>query len=322
MLMSSNNSVGSTKSVGVAILGFAEVFSALKPDLLLVLGDRYEIFAASSSAMMMQIPIMHLHGGERTEGLIDESIRHSVTKMAHIHCVSTEQSKRNVIQMGENPRNVHNVGAMGLDSISPEITLTRSQLAEKLRFRFKNKNLLVTFHPLTLEPERSLLDLGELLSALGSLGDVGIIFTYANADNGGILLNNRIEQFCKLAPNSIAIPSLGRDLYLNVLKCVDVVVGNSSSGIIEAPSFGIPTINIEPRQKGRERALSVIDVEPNATIIKEAIERVICDGFTSCSKLFQNPYGVAGAACRVLSILESQDLEGLRQKQFFESCLQ
>ena len=193
MLMSSNNSVGSTKSVGVAILGFAEVFSALKPDLLLVLGDRYEIFAAASSAMMMQIPIMHLHGGERTEGLIDESIRHSVTKMAHIHCVSTEQSKRNVIQMGENPRNVHNVGAMGLDSISPEITLTRSQLAEKLRFRFKNKNLLVTFHPLTLEPERSLLDLGELLSALGSLGDVGIIFTYANADNGGILLNNRIH---------------------------------------------------------------------------------------------------------------------------------
>ena len=262
MLLSSDTTSGIIKSMGLGIISYAEAFDELKPDLLVVLGDRYEIFSAASAAMIARIPIGHIHGGEATEGLIDESIRHSITKMSHLHFVATEEYKNRVIQLGETPKNIFNVGGLGIDSIKRLNLLEKKELEDEINFKFGLKNLMITFHPVTLEQNTSSDQMKELLSALENMHDTKLIFTMPNADTDGRVLFDIVNDFVIQNPNAKSYTSLGQLKYLSCLKYVDGVVGNSSSGIIEAPSFNIGTINIGDRQKGRIKAQSIIDVVP------------------------------------------------------------
>ncbi len=317
MLLSSDTPVGIAKSMGLAMIGFADVFDELMPDLLLVLGDRYEIFAASSSAMIARIPIAHLHGGEATEGLIDEPIRHSVTKMSHLHFVATEEYQQRVIQLGEHPERVFHVGGLGIDNIHKLILLNKVELEKSLGFKFGRKNLLVTFHPVTLEIGMVSEQMNELLGALEKLENVHIVFTMPNADTGGRILFKMIENFVSNNPSSKAFTSLGQTRYLSCLNHVDGVIGNSSSGLAEVPTFKIGTINIGDRQRGRMKARSVIDCEPNEPSISNAIKKLYSTDFQKKLTTVKNPYGCGGASESIVNILNEVSLEGLLKKKFY-----
>ena len=316
MLLSSDTPVGVTKSMGLGIIGFADALDELKPDLLLVLGDRYEIFASSLSAMVARIPIAHLHGGEATEGVIDEPIRHSVTKMSHLHFVATEEYQQRVIQLGENPERVFHVGGLGIDNIHKLILLNKVELEKSLDFKFGRKNLLVTFHPVTLEIGKVSEQMNELLGALEKLEDVHIVFTMPNADTGGRILFKMIEDFVSNNPSSKAFTSLGQTRYLSCLNHVDGVIGNSSSGLAEAPTFKIGTINIGDRQRGRMKARSVIDCEPNETSISSAMKKLYSSDFQNKLNTVKNPYGCGGASESIVNILNEVSLDGLLKKKF------
>ena len=316
MLLSSDTPVGVTKSMGLGIIGFADALDELKPDLLLVLGDRYEIFASSSSAMIARIPIAHLHGGEATEGSIDEAIRHSVTKMSHLHFVATEEYQQRVIQLGENPERVFQVGGLGIDNIHKLKLLKKVELEKSLGFKFGRKNLLVTFHPVTLEIETVSEQMDELLGALEKLENVHIVFTMPNADTGGRILFKMIEDFVSKNPSSKAFTSLGQTRYLSCLNHVDGVIGNSSSGLSEAPTFKIGTINIGDRQRGRMKARSVIDCEPNEPAISSAIKKLYSSDFQNKLTTVKNPYGCGGASESIVNILNEVSLDGLLKKKF------
>src|SRR3989338_4133875 len=258
MLLSSDTPIGISKSMGLAQISFAEAYEDLSPDIAVVLGDRFEIFSAATAAMIARIPIAHIHGGETTEGAFDEAIRHSVTKMSHLHFVATEEYRQRGIQLGEDPKRVFNFGAPGLDNINNLHLLTKEEFEESIGFKLGMKNLLVTFHPVTLEQSTAKEQFQQLLFALDSLSDTHIIFTKANADTDGRIINYMIDSYVSANSNkSIAFTSLGQLRYLSALQNVDAVVGNSSSGLIEAPSFKIGTINIGDRQKGRIKAASV-----------------------------------------------------------------
>jgi GDP/UDP-N,N'-diacetylbacillosamine 2-epimerase (hydrolysing) len=259
MLLSSDTPVGITKSMGIGMIGLADALAEMRPDLMLVVGDRYEIFCGVAAALIARIPVAHIHGGEVTEGVIDESIRHSVTKMSHIHFVSAEPYRKRVIQLGENPQHVFSVGGLGIDNILRLPLLSRPELEQLLEFKLKERNLLVTFHPDTLDNNSSSKQLKELLWALSTLGNTALIFTMPNADTGSRLLFEQILAFCAKHPNARTFKSLGQVGYLSCVRHVDGVVGNSSSGIIEVPSFKKGTINIGDRQRGRLRAGSIID---------------------------------------------------------------
>ena len=316
MLLSSDTPVGVTKSMGLGMIGFADALDELKPDLLLVLGDRYEIFASSSSAMIARIPIAHLHGGEATEGSIDEAIRHSVTKMSHLHFVATEEYQQRVIQLGENPERVFHVGGLGIDNIQKLKLLNKVELEKSLGFKFGRKNLLVTFHPVTLEIETVSEQMEELLDALEKLENVHIVFTMPNADTGGRILFKMIEDFVSKNPSSKAFTSLGQTRYLSCLNHVDGVIGNSSSGLAEAPTFKIGTINIGDRQRGRIKARSVIDCEPNEPSITSAIKKLYSSDFQNKLTTVKNPYGCGGASESIVNILNEVSLDGLLKKKF------
>ena len=316
MLLSSDTPVGVTKSMGLGIIGFADVLDELKPDLLLVLGDRYEIFASSSSAMIARIPIAHLHGGEATEGVFDESIRHSVTKMSHLHFVATEEYQQRVIQLGENPERVFHVGGLGIDNIQKLKLLNKVELEKSLGFKFGRKNLLVTFHPVTLEIETVSEQMEELLDALEKLENVHIVFTMPNADTGGRILFKMIDDFVSKNPSSKVFTSLGQTRYLSCLNHVDGVIGNSSSGLAEAPTFKIGTINIGDRQRGRIKARSVIDCEPNEPSITSAIKKLYSSDFQNKLTTVKNPYGCGGASESIVNILNEVSLDGLLKKKF------
>ena len=317
MLLSSDTPVGIAKSMGLGIIGFADVFDELKPGLLLVLGDRFEIFAASSSAMIARIPIAHLHGGEATEGLIDEPIRHSVTKMSHLHFVATEEYQQRVIQLGEHPERVFHVGGLGIDNIHKLILLNKVELEKSLGFKFGRKNLMVTFHPVTLEIETVSEQMNELLGALEKLENFHIVFTMPNADTGGRILFKMIEDFVSKNPSSKAFTSLGQTRYLSCLNHVDGVIGNSSSGLAEAPTFKIGTINIGDRQRGRMKARSVIDCEPNEPAISSAIKKLYSSDFQNKLTTVKNPYGCGGASESIVNILNEVSLDGLLKKRFY-----
>ena len=317
MLLSSDTPIGISKSMGLGIIGFADALEEFKPDLLLVLGDRYEIFAASSSAMIARIPIAHLHGGEATEGIIDESIRHSITKMSHLHFVATEEYQQRVIQLGENPDSVFHVGGLGIDNIKKLIFLNKIELEESLGFTFGGKNLLVTFHPVTLEIGMVQEQMSELLGALGKLENVHIVFTMPNADTGGRILFKMIEKFVSNNPSSKAFTSLGQTRYLSCLNHVDGVIGNSSSGLSEVPTFKIGTINIGDRQRGRMKARSVIDCEPNEQSISSAITKLYSADFQYKLTTVKNPYGCGGASESIVKILNEVSLESLLKKKFY-----
>ena len=322
MLLSSDTAIGVTKSMGLGMIGFADAVAELKPDLMLVLGDRYEIFAAAAAAMIARVPMAHLHGGEATEGLIDEPIRHSVTKMSHLHFVAAEQYRQRVIQLGEEPDRVFNVGGLGIDNILRLKLLTREELEEALDFKLAPRNLLITFHPVTLEHGTSARQMDELLAALSELEDTGLIFTMPNADTEGRVLFRQIRDFCCLHPNARVYTSLGQLRYLSFIQQVDGVVGNSSSGLAEVPSFKKGTINIGDRQRGRLRATSVIDCEPDRQAITAALSNLFSDKFQRQLPATKNPYGDGGASEAIVKTLEEQPLDNLLKKRFYDLPLQ
>lgn len=318
ILLSSDSPSGVTKSIGVGILGFADALKSLKPDLMLVLGDRYEIFAASTAAMISRIPIAHLHGGELTEGLIDESIRHSITKMSHLHFVATEKYRKRVIQLGEEPDRVFNVGALGVDNIKNIELLNKEDFEKSLNIKLMDKNLLVTFHPVTLEDNTSEHQTKELLYALNELDDTSLIFTMPNSDTDGRIIFKLIENFVSTHKNAHVYTSLGKLRYLSAIAHVDAVIGNSSSGLIEVPSFKKATINIGDRQRGRIKGKSVIDCSPNKNSIKQAIEYSYSNEFKEIILNSENPYEKGGASRSIVEIIEKSSLKDLIKKKFFD----
>lgn len=305
MLLSSDTPVGITKSMGLALCGYADAFAALKPDVLVVLGDRFEMLAVVSAALIARIPIAHLHGGERTEGAFDEAIRHSITKMSHFHFVAAEEYRSRVIQLGESPDRVFLVGGLGIDNVLKLKLLDRPELETSLDFQLGPRNLLVTFHPVTLEHSTAAAQMAELLVALEELRDTHLIFTMPNADTDGRVLRGMVRAFVdRYAKTAKVFDSLGQLRYLSCIKHVDAVVGNSSSGLTEVPSFRKGTINIGDRQKGRLKAASVIDCEPSQTDILRSIYKLYSDEFQATLTEVVNPYGHSGASERIVRILE------------------
>ena len=289
ILLDLDSKTAITKSMGIAQMSFGEVFEELKPDFLVVLGDRYELIPIVSSAVVFNIPVVHLHGGEKTEGAIDEYFRHAVTKMSYLHFTSTEEYRKRVIQMGESPERVFNVGAFGLENIYRLDLLSKEEFEKSTGFVFRDKNILVTYHPETLNEKNIKKDFENILNALAQF-EGGIIFTAANADSGGRLINSMIEEFVRTHKNAKLYKSLGQLKYLSALKYVDIVLGNSSSGIIEVPSFKKATVNIGERQKGRIKAKSVIDCPAKTDDILRAIKKVYSDEFTKLLQNVKNPY--------------------------------
>ena len=319
MQLSSDTPAGITKSMGLGMIGFADALDALKPDILVVLGDRFEIFAAASAAMIARIPIAHLHGGEATEGLIDEPIRHSITKMSHLHFTATEEYRKRVIQMGEQPATVFNVGAAGLDNIDQLPLLNQEEFEESIGFKLADKNLIITFHPVTLEDSTAKLQFTELLQVLDQLNDTRLIFTKPNADSDGRIIIKMIDEYvASRSDRAIAFTSLGQLRYLSALQYVDAAIGNSSSGLIEAPSFKIGTINIGDRQRGRIKAYSVIDCLPECDSILTAINKLYSTEFQKKLVSIENPYGQGGMAKKVFEILRSHSLDNILKKRFYD----
>lgn len=319
MLLSSDTPVGISKSIGLGVIGFADALECLRPDVLVVLGDRFEIFAACQAAMTHRIPIAHIHGGEITEGAVDDAIRHAITKMSHLHFTATESYRQRVIQLGEQPQRVFNVGAPGLDNIFRLQLLDKPQLEQAIGFKLGKRNLLVTFHPVTLENATAASQFGNLLKALDCFDDSHIIFTLPNADADGRVIIGMIEQYRQRFPERIAsFVSLGSLRYLSALKYMDAVIGNSSSGLIEAPAFKIGTINIGDRQKGRLCADSVIHCGPEVDAIVQAFNRLFSEKFQESLKTVENPYGNSGASAKIKELLKSQSLDGLLKKSFYD----
>lgn len=318
MLLSSDTPTGISKSMGLGLMGFGETFEQLKPDLVLVLGDRFEIFAAASAAMVARLPLAHLHGGETTEGAIDEAIRHAITKMSHLHFVAAEDYRRRVVQLGEAPERVFLVGGLGIDNIQRLELLDRAALEAALDFKLGTKNLLVTFHPVTLEQSTAGAQMAELLAALDALQDTHLIFTMPNADTDGRILIGMIEQFVATRPHTRAYTSLGQLRYLSCIREVDGVVGNSSSGLAEVPSFRKGTINIGDRQRGRLKADSVIDCMPDRQSIASALRTLYSADFQAKLPQVTNPYGEGGASEKVVRVLQEYPLDQLLKKSFHD----
>jgi GDP/UDP-N,N'-diacetylbacillosamine 2-epimerase (hydrolysing) len=318
MLLSSDTAIGISKSMGLAQISFSEAYEELKPDIVVVLGDRYEIFSAVSAAMIARIPIAHLHGGETTEGAFDESIRHSITKMAHLHFTAADEYRNRVIQLGEHPDRVYNVGGMGIENIKRLKLLSKDEFETSINFKLDKKNLLVTFHPVTLEHSTAKEQFQELLDAIDELENTNIIFTKANSDTDGRIINQIIEEYtANHFHKAVAFTSLGQLRYLSALQFVDAIVGNSSSGLAEAPSFKIGTINIGDRQKGRIKAHSIIDCEPTKNGIKKAFQRLYSDEFHKTLINIQNPYGNGCASKRIINIISKANLSNMVKKSFY-----
>ncbi len=319
MLLSSDAPAGVTKSTGLGLIGFADLFDRSRPDVVVVLGDRFELFAVASAALFAAIPIAHIHGGEVTTGAFDEAIRHSITKMASLHFTAAEAYRKRVIQLGEQPDTVFNVGAPGLENIQKISLLTKEETEQSLGLKLGQKSLLVTWHPVTLEPGRAKQDLKVLLDALDKLDDTKFVFTKSNADNEGRSLNRIIVDYVTSCPEKAVVhTSLGQLRYLSTLKQVTGVIGNSSSGIIEAPSIKTGTINIGRRQEGRVRASSIIDCDPDLESICSAFERLFSSEFQSLVQHTRNPHDGGPVSENILRILRQQESSGWRKKPFFD----
>ncbi len=305
--------------IGLAVKLFSKTFLKIKPNLLILLGDRYEIFSASTSALVCQIPICHLHGGELTRGAYDNAFRHSISKMANIHFVANKSYKNRLIQMGEEPSNIYNVGGFGVDLIKKTKLLNKRELEKKLRINFNKKNLLVTFHPVTLEKNTSKVQFLNLIKSLKKLKNTNIIFTETSSDSYGDIINRMIKKFVKSNSDiSFSFKSMGQLNYLSILQFVDAVVGNSSSGLLEVPSFNIATINIGDRQTDRLKASSVIDCAPKSKNIDQAIRKIYSKQFTKKLKKTKNPYGSGGAVNKTFSIIKTRGLKYSIKKIFYD----
>lgn len=318
MLLSSDTSIGIVKSMGVGMLGFADSFECLNPDAVVILGDRYEMLSAASAASVFKIPIIHLHGGEITEGAYDDSFRHAITKLSHIHFTSTEEHRMRVIQLGENPKNVYNFGAIGLDNIFRLNLLTKKELESSLGIQFKKYNYQVTFHPETLSSLSSAEQFKILLEVIEEQEDSLFVFTKANADTDGRVINDMIDDFVGKHPEMAkAYTSLGSLRYLSLLKQCDAIIGNSSSGIIEAPSLNIATINIGDRQKGRIQSDSVFNCGVDYQQIKSAILKTKSTEIKGTLNSIKSPYGDGCTANKILNVLEHLSWEEMKIKKFY-----
>ncbi len=315
MLLSSDTANATTKSIGLATIGMADALEDLSPDLIVILGDRYEMLSVATAALMYKIPIAHLHGGEITEGAYDDAIRHAITKMSHLHFTATDEYRNRVIQLGEQPDRVFNVGAIGIDNIKKIPLMSKEELAENLSFSFENPTILVTYHPVTLEDNSAEEQSEALLNALAQFPDLRILFTMPNSDTGGRIIIEKINQFvAQHKERTMAVTSLGMRRYLSALQFVNAVVGNSSSGIVEVPSFGIPSLNIGNRQKGRIRAQSVIDCDTTQQEITEHLQKVLQIP-RNCSP--ENPYDKSNTCAEIFSVLKTFPLTHLIQKTFY-----
>ena len=318
MLTNSDTPVGIAKSMGKGLIGFADAFNELKPDLIVVLGDRFEIFSAVAAALVARIPVAHLHGGELTQGAFDDSIRHSITKMSSLHFVATKEYRQRVIQLGEQPQRVFTVGGLGIDNMLRLTLLKREELELALNFKLGKKNLLVNFHPVTLERDAGIKQMSELLNVLGRMKETKLIFTLPNADTNNRKFIKMVKRFVSRHPNARAYPSLGQLRYLSCVAQVDGVVGNSSSGLTEVPSFKKGTINIGDRQKGRLQSISVINCQATRQSIGIAIRRLYSRDFQASLSQVRNPYGTGGASDKMVKILKRCSLDGLSKKAFYD----
>ena len=318
-LLSSDSAVGIAKSMGLALIAAAETFSRNKPDLVVLLGDRFESMTVAQAAMVARIPIAHIHGGEATEGLIDEAVRHSITKMAHLHFTATETYRDRVIQLGERPEHVFNFGAPGIDSITRLNLLPRTALSDAVDFNINGKYFLVTYHPVTLEPNGAINSLESLLEALDKFPKHQIIITYPNADTHGRKLLKVLDDYqVKNSSRVKLVSSLGQLRYLSLMKYCDAVIGNSSSGLIEAPSFKVPTVNIGKRQQGRVCGDTVINTDEGYESIYSAISKALNPEFRGICACSINPYGLGKASDRIVDVIERTDLESLIFKPFHD----
>jgi len=316
ILSNSDSKISVSESVGLGVMGFAEAFLELNPNLVLVLGDRFEILSAVVPAMLNGFPIAHLHGGETTEGAYDEAIRHSITKMSHLHFVSNKTYRNRVLQLGENPSNIFISGGLGVDIISNTKLYNKKDLENDLNFEFRKKNLLITFHPETLDKDYGSNQLDQLLLALETLIDTQLLFTMPNADTGNKIIGKKIIRFAQNRSNAIVFTSLGQKRYLSCIKFVDAVVGNSSSGIAESPSFKKGSINIGDRQKGRLKASSVIDCDPDKDSIVKALNFLYSSTFKQRLKTVSNPYGEGGASKFIVDTIKKVNLDEILKKSF------
>ena len=319
MLVSADTPSAISKSTGLGIIGFADAFAELKPDIVILLGDRYETLAVACAAIFQRIPIGHISGGETTTGAFDEAIRHSITKMSWWHFVGANEYKNRVIQLGEDPKRVHLVGGMGVDYIKKTNLLKKHDLEKLLGFNFLKKNILVTFHPVTLENNKSEKQFLELLSSLKTLKNTLVIFTCPNSDTDNRVINQLIEKYVsKYSNNSISFTSMGQLNYISTLQYVDAVIGNSSSGLTEAPTFNIGTINIGDRQKGRLKADSVIDCLPKKESINNAIKKLYSKSFQKRLTFVKNPYGDGDATGKIMKILTNNPMPNDIKKVFYD----
>jgi GDP/UDP-N,N'-diacetylbacillosamine 2-epimerase (hydrolysing) len=318
MLLLSDTSTGISESMALGMIGFSDAYKEFQPDLILVLGDRFEIFSAVTAATISKIPIAHIHGGETTEGAFDEAFRHSITKMSHIHFTATEVYRNRVIQLGEQPKHVFNVGAVGIDNVKRLKLLSKIEFEESIGFKLGKQNLLVTFHPATLEKATVESQFENILRALDELEETHIIFTKANADTGGRTINRMIDDFVsKRQKKSVVHTSLGQLRYLSAIQYMDGVVGNSSSGIIEVPSFKVGTINVGHRQLGRIKAASIIDCKPSYDGVKSALNKLFSSNFQKKVTSTINPYGGGGASEKIIQQIREVSLKGILKKSFY-----
>lgn len=304
ILLSSDTPNAISKSMGLAMISFADFFSSERPDALLVLGDRYETLAVCIAAMNERIPIIHLYGGETTEGAVDEQIRHAITKMSYLHLTSIEAYRKRIIQLGEEPERVFCVGALGLENIATEKLMSKEELEESLGINLSRRYAVFTFHPVTLEEDTAQDECKEILKALETYCDLTVIFTMANADVQGRKINQLLMEYVEKHRNAVFVNSLGMRRYLSAVKNAAFVIGNSSSGILEVPSFGIPTINIGDRQKGRIQAKSIINCQPDERSVCKAIDKALSKDFLKKIKNVKNPYGDGKASEKIVNAIE------------------
>ena len=314
-----NDTVATLKSMAKAVAGFADAYNELKPDMIVVLGDRYEILAAAIAALIEKIPIAHIHGGEVTEGAYDDAIRHSITKMSHLHFPSIEPYRKRIIQMGEDPDRVFTVGAIGVENIKRIPLLSKEETEQSIGFALDKNTILVTYHPVTLGPDSMKRDIDDFISVLDDNKYLRIIFTMPNSDNGSEVIVDAIYKFVSNNKNrAVAFKSLGLKRYLSVMKEVGAVVGNSSSGIVEVPSFGVPTLNIGDRQKGRLAAESVVNCGTDKESIRDGLSKVLSTEFQDFCKTVENPYGKENTAEEIFKVISSYPLDNIIQKHFYD----
>lgn len=317
MLLSSDTDAGTIKSMGVELIGMADALGDLNPNLIVILGDRYEMLMAATAAMIMKIPVAHLYGGEVTEGAYDDNIRHAITKLSHLHFTSTQEYRKHIIQMGENPSCVYWVGALGADNIHNTKLMPREELEQNLNFNFGEHSMLITYHPVTMEKGTAEDQTKALLLALNEFPEYSLLFTYPNSDGGGRIIRQLIDGFCTQRSNAKAFASLGRLRYFSSLRNVDVVVGNSSSGLAEAPCFGIPTLNIGDRQKGRAQGTTIINCLSEKQSIVDNLHKALSEKFKLECKSCDCPYVRQNTLNSIFDVIKEHSLDGLIRKHFY-----